>query len=813
MTPPPLEWSPEGGRGPGHRLPRELDVEKLVAVERAAVAAGEPVARFWRDLAASAETAVTPHSLDTLFRDSLQAMIRLLGVNTVAILLANETGDELVARAAIGLSEELTLGLGIRAGEGMAGRVLASRRPLLVGDLSAIHVVNPVLRDSGLRSVVAVPLLAGGHPLGVMYAASYEQDRFTEPDASLMELLADRLAAALDRVRLFERERAARRQAERLADRIGRMQRVTATFTSSATVEELAAALTGALVEEADGGSPWWAAVWLLDRTSLVPVHHSTHGAPLPAPVAMDLGADRTPAVAARRRRAVYLAGPKAPPRTVGHLLVGHGPPSIDPDVSPDEPEEPFAGGAFAAVPILSEDGCFGVLGLAYAGWRPFDADEREFIDAVVRQASLALDRARLSAEREHLAAMANFYAMAARELADASDLRETLERLADLSLQALGEICSIDMFDEDGRIVRMVAKHRDPALQPIVDRLRDEFTPELVGWHPAAEVLRSGVTRWSDHLGIEFLRGASPDPDHFALAQALGYRSYVTVPIVAGGGVMGALTVVSTSRSFAPDDVAMAEQLAHQVAGLIDNARRFDTAAHTSRVLQASLLPRQLPQVPGLSIHSRYLAGARALEVGGDFYDVYRLPTGQVAFAIGDVAGHDRSAAALMGHVRTATRALAGHTGCPAALVDAVRGTWSVLEFDRIATAIVGAVDPGTGAVALASAGHYPPLLVDGGPTATYLPLRPGPPFGVPAGPAVQWEGTLAAGQLLLLYTDGAVDERGTGIEASMAALAVAAAVPSPDPATVCDRVVARLTADRVDDAALLALRFDGPR
>lgn len=800
---PETERDPGAGPSGAVGILRQLDVDRLVAVERAAALVSRPVANLWYELASSAETAVSPQSLDSLLRASLRAMSQLLGVDTVAVLLANEQGDELVARAAIGLSEELTLGLGIRTGEGMAGRVLASRRPLLVGDLSAIDVVSPVLRDSGLRSVAAVPLLGhGDRPLGVLYAASHELDQFSRADADLLEMLGGRLAAALERVRLFEAERTARQEAERLAGQIRRMQEVTALLAAVTTTGQAAQALAETLVEATTGADPWWAAVWFLEDWSLVPAAHATRGARLPSPSAIDLADDRAPARAVRSRRAIYLGEPDA-------ARAG------DPAALPAEPrrrasvaEPPFEGGAFAALPIPSPDGCLGVVGLAYSQPRSFGPEERAFLEAVVHQASVAFDRARLAAEQERATSRATFFAGAARSLADADDLTETLDRLADLAIEALGEICLVDLVDEEGNGVRRVAKHRDPARQPLVDRLRDEYPPDPGGVHPAAEVLRSGTTRWSDHMSEAFLRVTTRDAGHLALTNELGFRSYATVPIVGSREVLGTLTTVSCSRPLRPDDVSLAEQLARQVAGLVDSARRFDAAARTSRVLQASLLPRDLPSVPGLSVDTRYLPGTRALEVGGDFYDVYRLPSGTLGFAIGDVAGHDRTAAAMMGHLRTAGRALAAQSGSPGGLVDALRASWELLGFDRIATAVFGQLHPATGELALAAAGHYPPLHKQEH-EATYLPVTPGPPLGVPGGAATQWEGVLEPTAVLLLYTDGAIDERLAGSETSMALLADLVAAAPSDPAAICERTVGSLPEDRADDVALLAIRL----
>jgi GAF domain-containing protein len=601
-----------------------IDTETLIAIERAAASVVEPVSRLWHDVARSVDASVSPQTLDAVLRDSLETMARLLSVNAVAVLIANETGDELVARAAIWLSEEVTLGLGIRAGQGMAGRVLASRSPLVLGDLSTHPVVNPALRHSGLRSVVAVPLLSGDQPLGVLYAASYDLDRFAAEDAALLQVAGDRLAAALDRVRLFEREREARRTAA--------------------------------------------------------------------------------------------------------------------------------------------------------------------------------------------------FFARAAQVLAEATDLRETLDRLALLAVGALGEICLIDVVGEDGQITRMVAKHRDPAMQPAVERLRTEFSPDPSGRHPGIRAILEGGSSWSTSMDDEFLRSTTVSDDHFELVKALGFRSYLTVPLAAARRVVGSVTCVSTSRPFAPEDISFAEQLASHVASVVDNARRYESAFRTSQILQSSLLPADLPTVPGLDVDVRYLTANRGIEVGGDFYDLVLLPSGAALFMIGDVAGHDRAAAAEMGRLRSAARALAGRADAPASLLAALRASWPLLGMDRMATALFGLLDPATGAVSAVSAGHYPPLVVSRR-TASFAPVHAGAPLGVTATPDTasaptgrEWRATLLPGEVLLCYTDGAIDERVAGPAASMERLAAVAGGGALSAAEVCDRVVGLLDPTRSDDVALLALSLRRP-
>lgn len=149
-----------------------LDIERLVAAERAALLAGEAAARWWTQLITAADSVMTSQSLDDLFRESLVSVRDALGADSVALLVANETGDELLARVASGLNEEVTVGVRIRAGEGVSGRVMATRRPLVVDDLSRVELATPILRESGMQSIVAVPLLSGDRLLGVMHAGS-----------------------------------------------------------------------------------------------------------------------------------------------------------------------------------------------------------------------------------------------------------------------------------------------------------------------------------------------------------------------------------------------------------------------------------------------------------------------------------------------------------------------------------------------------------------------------------------------------------------------------------------------------------------
>lgn len=771
---------------------RRLDVEHLAEAQRAAKAAGSSAGRWWSTLSAAAEATTTETSLDALFRDSIVAMSRALEVDTVAILVANESGDELVARAVTGLNEEVSLGLGIRAGQGMAGWVLANRRPLIVADISKITGVSPVLRDSGVRSVVAVPLLSDERPLGVLYAGSFELDRFNAADVGMLELLADRLSGAIERVRLFETEHAARLEAEQLADRLAWIQAITSRLAATNTVDEVATALTESLM--AGDHNLIWASVWLRRDDAIQPTSVPTHGVDRPQLEPLPLEGDHPIAVAAREARPRYFENPGENER---HFpILGRA----------------FPLSSFAVVPIMLRDSCLGVLVAIRRGAHEFSIQEREFLGAVVGQVAEALERARLSVAQDQLAEISAFFARAAKVLAEGSDLADTLERLAAVALPALGDICLIDVVEEGGRISRMVAQHRDRSRQHLVNRLRTRYAPQHDGGHPAVDVIRTGRTRWSGEMDDAFLSSTTQDEEHLALVKTLGFRSYVSVPLQHGGETLGCVTLVSVTRRYGIDDVAFAEQLAEQVAAVVHKARRFDMETRMSHILQSTLLPKRFPEIPGLALHTRYIAASEGLEVGGDFFDIVPVSKNRVAFMIGDVAGHDGDAAALMGQLRSAARTLVGRVASPADMIGALQQSWGRLDFDRMATGIFGQLDLSSGAVAMASAGHYPPLLVESG-AAHFVPVTPSTPLGVRGSEPTNWHGWLKEAQALLLYTDGAIDERRLGSERSMVDLAHAAqGQPGAelDLSALCDRVVETLSPDRVDDVALLAMRLE---
>jgi PAS domain S-box-containing protein len=153
-------------------------------------------------------------SLNELLPESLTRIRDVLNVDTVAILLLRAEGDELVAWAAQGLEEEVELGVRIPVGKGFAGRIIAERQPIIVDDVSQADLFNPLLREKGIKSLIGVPLLVEGRPIGVLHAGKLESAQFTDEDVRLLQLAGDRLALGIENARLYEVERTARVEAE-----------------------------------------------------------------------------------------------------------------------------------------------------------------------------------------------------------------------------------------------------------------------------------------------------------------------------------------------------------------------------------------------------------------------------------------------------------------------------------------------------------------------------------------------------------------------------------------------------------------------
>ncbi|GAA4960123.1 hypothetical protein GCM10023205_24130 [Yinghuangia aomiensis] len=258
-------------------------------------------------------------------------------------------------------------------------------------------------------------------------------------------------------------------------------------------------------------------------------------------------------------------------------------------------------------------------------------------------------------------------------------------------------------------------------------------------------------------------LPGMRPRPD----APQPGEAASVVLPLLGSGAPMGALRFTfRDARVFGPDDRVFLEAFAGQCALAVERSRLYEREHRTAVALQRSLLPDRLPVVPGVEFDYRYLPGAPDFEVGGDWYDVFKLLDGRIAIVVGDVIGKGLTAAAGMGRVRAALRALAFTDPDPVAVLAGLDRLFTATEDDEsLTTLIYGVIDPATGVFDLADAGHLPVLIVsadgkaklaDAGPAST--------PLGV-VEPRTKHTMRLDPGDILVGFSDGLIENRSRGI------------------------------------------------
>jgi serine phosphatase RsbU (regulator of sigma subunit)/anti-sigma regulatory factor (Ser/Thr protein kinase) len=275
---------------------------------------------------------------------------------------------------------------------------------------------------------------------------------------------------------------------------------------------------------------------------------------------------------------------------------------------------------------------------------------------------------------------------------------------------------------------------------------------------------------------------------------------------------VVGGLFLSSTQPyALTADDLALAGALAAQAAQALERARLYAAERQVSVTLQRSLLPPELPEVDGVDFELRYLPAA-GLEAGGDFYEALELPDGTVLFACGDVVGRGATAAAAMGQLRSALRAFALMGGGPSEILSRLSTFADTIDSAMAATAAVGKLDPASGELRYACAGHPWPLLVHPDARAEYLTEGRGVPLGcVPRPDYPEATVTLERGSTLVLYTDGLTERRDEDVAVVLERLRSVAAASAVEPlAELLDSAVAVAgVSTRADDIALVGLRL----
>jgi signal transduction histidine kinase/putative methionine-R-sulfoxide reductase with GAF domain len=519
----------------------EEERQQLLQRERVARAEAEAAASTLRKLGRVSEAALEHSSLSDLLGSLLARIVEVLEADTAAILLVEDDGL-LHLRATVGLGAEVERAIAIPIGAGMAGTVAERRTPLLIPDLSKIELYSPVLRERGINSLVAIPLIVEDRVIGVVHAGSVAFAQFVEDDARLLELIADRIAMAINQAALFEAERIAQDRLQFLGD-------ASTLLASSLDVDATLARVARLAVPHfAD-----WCSVDLLD------------------------------AGGALNRVAIESAD--RPEGALGEGIAAAFPPSLDEDagigsvIRTGEPllsEGAWLGAGLTSaivVPLTARDRTFGALTFVSAGsGRNYAHADLQFAQELGARAAIAVDNAHLYRAAERRRDRLAFLAEASALLGSSLDVDRTLERLGNLLVDRFADWVAIHLARPDGPARLTTVAHGDD------EKLAGEAELQAFAYDREPPVLVTRVLR-------------SGTSEHWSPAAGEGRYSGLIVPLIARARILGTLSLMRGERAEAydSDEVEFAEDLARRAAIAIDNAQLYREAeerAQAARVL-----------------------------------------------------------------------------------------------------------------------------------------------------------------------------------------------------------------------------------
>ena len=462
------------------------------------------------------------------------------------------------------------------------------------------------------------------------------------------------------------------------------------------------------------------------------------------------------------------------------------------------------------------------------------------------------LENARRAVEAERLVEEGNLQRRRLEFLASlneaalrATDHRDLMRSVTAAAVPELGDWCTIHFFDQVGSLdPEVILAHFDPDKVAWIHDLMVKSPYNPNGPIGASLVVRTGTTQFVPEFGDEFIeeaiaggfRGMTPDQLR-SIVEGLNLTSLIAVPLITKRGVIGAMQFVSaeSGRIYGSEDVSLAETAASRIAEALDNAWLRDQQREVATILQSALLPHRLPQINGVSVAVRYWAAGAASEVGGDFYDLFRIPPrpGQSdaperwAVVIGDVCGTGPEAAAVTALARHTIRAAATHGASPVEVLEWLNSAMLASDSDRFCTVCyctLERVDAAAWRFTSVAGGHPLPLMARRNAPAHQLG-SPGTLLGVlprlKLSPSVV---DLVVGDTVVLHTDGVTDVpapygideaamselvgEATGVDgraervAERLGLAVQKVLPVPQRDDDIALVVLRITGDSIDGA-----------
>lgn len=390
-------------------------------------------------------------------------------------------------------------------------------------------------------------------------------------------------------------------------------------------------------------------------------------------------------------------------------------------------------------------------------------------------------------------------------------------ERLDQIEALTEGALAFLDLDDLLSRLLDRVREllSADTAAVLMIDRSTQQLVP-IAAKGIEAEVranVRIPIGKgFAGTIAVEQRAKTLYRVDSTTVANPIlwetGITSMLGVPLLVEGRITGVLHVGTlTARRFDREDTKLLQLAADRIA-LATEARTSQADRAAARSLQRSLLPPELPTVEGVDLAGRHVAGAG--DVGGDWYDVFTLPSGRLSIVIGDVSGRGLGAAVAMGRLRSALRAYALESEDPADVLARLDRQAQHFQPGLMATVLYGIVEPCHSRVRVSCAGHLPPVVAEPGQPAKVVDLTGNLPLGVQLDYRRHTADIdLHPGTVLCCYTDGLVERRGRPLEVGVDQLRHAV-TPIGSAEAVCSNIMTGLVGTEViaDDIAVLVLR-----
>jgi len=433
---------------------------------------------------------------------------------------------------------------------------------------------------------------------------------------------------------------------------------------------------------------------------------------------------------------------------------------------------------------------------------------ERERAELLVRERAT---KAEADRARERLT-----FLLHAGEMVATGDRQQMLEHAAHLVVPTLADHCVVYLPAADGTLHATSLAHSDPARAPVLAEFRQHRIPP-VGPMSIQVAYSTGTSQLLRDAKAQLPQWHDLAPDLTELLVRLRADSVLSIPLLVHERPIGVLALARDAErpGFADTDIAVVEEFARRLADGLAAADTFAREHAIAETLQRSVLPGTLPSIGRLDLAVCYLPATEGANVGGDWYDAFPLDGNRVGLVIGDVTGHSINSASIMGQVRSMLRAYAIDYPSPGEVLARTNTALSQLLPEALATAVYAILDPATGELVYANAGHLPPLVATGAGQVEYLDEAAGRMLGAsPDAAFTTGQRRLPVGSVLLNYTDGLIENGRRDLNDGLDALAVvmrrSAALTAEQTCAAVQKALLGTDA-RDDDVCLLAVRLRG--